>query len=293
MISLNLTDNVPFKEPARRIPPALFQEVKEHLHEMMAAGAVRPSQSPYSSNVVIARKKDGSIRFCVDFRKLNNKTIKDAYAIPRVEDSLHLLAGARYFSKLDLRSGYWQVEVKEEDKHKTAFQMGNLGFYEFNRMPFGLCNAPASFQRIMERCMGDLNLRDCLIYLDDVIIFSTTFEEHLDRLEAVFSRLKQHNLKLKPSKCEFFKAEVTYLGHVVLEEGIRTDPSKLEAVQKWPVPKTIKEVRSYLGFTGYYRRFIRDYAKIARPLNDLLVGHCTSKKNRNKKSKPAPFVWTE
>ena len=229
----------------------------------------------------------------MDFRKLNNKTIKDAYAIPRVEDSLHLLAGARYFSKLDLRSGYWQVEVKEEDKHKTAFQMGNLGFYEFNRMPFGLCNAPASFQRIMERCMGDLNLRDCLIYLDDVIIFSTTFEEHLDRLEAVFSRLKQHNLKLKPSKCEFFKAEVTYLGHVVSEEGIRTDPSKLEAVQKWPVPKTIKEVRSYLGFTGYYRRFIRDYAKIARPLNDLLVGHCTSKKNRNKKSKPAPFVWME
>ena len=128
---INLTDNAPFKEPARIIPPALFKEVKEHLHEMMAHGAVRPSQSPYCSSVVIAQKKDGSLRFSVDFRKLNNKTIKHAYAIPRVGDSQHLLAGARYFSKLDLRSGYWQVEVKEGDKHKTAFQMRNLGFYEF------------------------------------------------------------------------------------------------------------------------------------------------------------------
>ena len=139
----------------------------------------------------------------------------------RTMHELHLLAGAKYFSKLDLRSGYWQVEIKEEDKHKTAFQVGGLGFYEFNRMPFGLCNAPASFQRLMERCMGELNLRDCLIYLDDVIIFSSTFEEHLERLDAVFSRLKQHNLKLKPSKCEFLKSEVTYLGHVVSEAGIR------------------------------------------------------------------------
>ena len=234
---IKLTDNEPFKEPARRIPPALFQEVKEHLKEMMAAGAIRPSHSPYSSNVVIVRKKDGTIRFCVDFRKLNSKTVTDAYAIPRVEDSLHLLAGARYFSKLDLRSGYWQVEIKEEDKNKTAFQVGGLGFYEFNRMPFGLCNAPASFQRLMERCMGELNLRDCLIYLDDVIIFSSTFEEHLERLDAVFSRLKQHNLKLKPSKCEFLRSEVTYLGHVVSEEGIRTDPEKTKAVKNWPVPK--------------------------------------------------------
>ena len=143
------------------------------------------------------------------------------------------------------------------------------------------------------RPLVDLNLRDCLIYLDYVIIFSTTFEEHLDRLEAVISRLKQHNLKLKPSKCDFSKAEVTYLGQVVSEEGICTDPNKLESVQKRPVPIAIKEVRSYLGFTGYYRRFIKDYAKIARPLNDFLVGHYTSKKNRNKRSKPAPFVWTK
>ena len=291
---IKLTDDEPFKEPARRIPPALFEEVKEHLKEMMAAGAIRPSHSPYSSNVVIVRKKDGTIRFCVDFRKLNSKTVPDAYAIPRVEDSLHLLAGAKYFTKLDLRSGYWQVEIKDEDKNKTAFQVGGLGFYEFNRMPFGLCNAPATFQRLMERCMGELNLRDCLIYLDDVIIFSSTFEEHIERLEAVFSRLKQHNLKLKPSKCEFLRSEVTYLGHVVSEEGIRTDPEKTKAVKDWPVPKNVKEVRAYLGFTGYYRRFIKNYANIARPLNDLLVGHCTTKKTKaKKKTKQTPFVWTE
>ena len=201
---IDLTDYHPFKEPHRRIPPALIEEVREHLQEMLNTEVIKESSSLYSSNVVIVRKKDGTIRFCVDFRRLNNKTIKDAYAIPRVEDTLHLLSGAKYFSKIDLRSGYWQVEIFEADKHKTAFQVGTLGFYEFNRMPFVLCNAPASLQRLMERCMGDMNLRDCLIYLDDVIIFSTTFKEHLDRLEAVFTRLQENNLKLNASKSELF-----------------------------------------------------------------------------------------
>ena len=293
---IHLKDETPFKEPHRRIPPAIFQEVREHLKEMLEAEAIRPSASPYSSNVVIVRKKDGTIRFCVDFRKLNSRTKTDAYAIPRVDDTLHLLAGAKYFTKLDLRSGYWQVEIKEEDKEKTAFQVGTMGFYELNRMPFGLCNAPATFQRLMERCMGDLNLRDCLIYLDDIIIFSSTVEEHLQRLDAVFSRLSQHNLKLKASKCEFLKSKVTYLGHVVSEEGIETDPEKTEAIKSWPVPKTVKDVRAFLGFTGYYRKFIKNYAKIARPLNDLLIGHCTNNKKGNKpktKLKKAPFTWLE
>ena len=213
-----------------------------------------------------------------------------------MEGTLHLLADAKYFSRLDLRSGYWQLEIKEEDKSKTTFQVGTLGFFEFNRMPFRLWNAPATFQRLMERCMGSLNLRDCLIYLDDVIIFSTSFEEHKDRLEAVFSRLKQHNLKLKGSKCGFFRSEVTYLGHVVSPEGIRTDPEKTKSIRSWPVPTNVKEVRAFISFIGYYPRFIRNYARIARQLNDLLIGQCTSgktKRGKCSKQKKIPFFWTD
>ena len=181
-----MTDERPFKDPFRRISPAIIDEAREHINEMLAAEAICPSQSPFSSNVVIVRKKDGSIRLCIDFRKLNQRTVNDAYAIPRTEDSLHLLAGSKFFTKLDLKAGYWQVELKEEDKAKTAFQVGNIGFYECSRMPFGLCNAPATFQRLMERAMGELNLKDCLIYFNDIIIFSESFDQHLERLEAVF-----------------------------------------------------------------------------------------------------------
>jgi len=227
---IELLNNEPFKEPCRRIPPALFGEVKQHIQEMLDIGAIRESKSPFSSNVVIVRKKDGTIRFCIDFRKLNARTKKDAYANPRVEDTLHMLSGAKYFSKLDLKSGYWQVELDEADKEKTAFQVWGVWFFEANRMPFGLCNAPATFQRLMERCMGELNLKDCLIYLDDIIIYSADIDSHLERLDAVFKRLAEFNLTIKPSKCEFFKTETTYLGHVVSSEGIKADPKKTDAV---------------------------------------------------------------
>ena len=214
---------------------------------MLEAGAVRECQSPFSSNVVLVRKKDGLLRFCIDFRKLNSRTIKDAYTLPRIDDTIDTLLGAKFFSKLDLRSGYWQVEMKEEDKYKTAFSVGNLGFYECNRMAFGLTNAPATFQRLMERTMGELNLRECLIFLDDILIFSENFEDHLERLEAVFSRLKQQGLKLKPSKCEFFKTSVKYLGHVVSLNGVQTDPDKINALASWPEPNNVKELRFSLA----------------------------------------------
>ena len=200
---LKLTDDTPFKEPYRRIPPGLYEEVRQHLKEMIEAGAIQPSKSPFSSNVVLVQKKDGSLRFCIDFRKLNGRTVKDAYTLPRIDDTMDTLLGAKYFSKLDLCSGYWQVEMKEEDKEKTAFTVGNLGFYKCNRMAFGLTNAPATFQRLMERCMGELNLKECLIFLDDILIFSESFDEHLSRLNAVFSRLHKHGLKLKAYKCDF------------------------------------------------------------------------------------------
>ena len=289
--TIKLTDDTPFKDSYRRIPPGLFEEVRAHLKEMLDAGAIRESESPYSSNVVLVRKKDGSLRFCIDFRKLNSRTIRDSYNLPRIDDTIDTLIGAKYFTKLDLRSGYWQVEVEESDKHKTAFTVGNLGFYECNRMAFGLTNAPATFQRLMERCMGEMNLKECLIFLDDILVFSSTFEEHLERLEAVFSRLKQHGLKLKPSKCEFFKNRVTYLGHVVSESGVETDPDKISALASWPEPDNVKSLRSFLGFTGYYRRFIKDYAKIVKPLNDLLVGHPTHKPVSRKKRKKSSVLW--
>lgn len=285
---INLSDPTPFKDTYRRIPPGMFEEVREHLRDMDSAGAIRESKSPFSSNVVLVRKKDGSLRFCIDYRKLNNRTIKDAYSLPRIDETIDSLVGSTLFSKLDLRSGYWQVPIKEEDKYKTAFSVGALGFFECNQMAFGLTNAPATFQRLMERCMGELHLKECLIYLDDIIIFSDSVDSHFRRLEAVFQRLELHNLKLKGSKCEFFRPQVQYLGHIVSSRGVETDPEKIAALKTYPVPTSLKELRSFLGFSGYYRRFLENYAQIAKPLNDLLVGVPTNKSSQKSK---VPFIW--
>ena len=203
---------------------------------MVDVGAIRRSFSPWASAVVLVRKKDGGLRFCIDLRKLNNTTVKDGYSLPRIEDTLDCLHGAVWFSTLDLKSGYWQVEVEEEAKPLTAFTVGPLGFWECERMPFGLTNAPATFQRLMESCLGQLHLNWCIIYLDDIIVFSRTPEEHIHRLRAVFVKLKAAGLKLKPSKCDFFKKEIKYLGHVVSEQGVSTDPDKIKLSQNGPNP---------------------------------------------------------
>ncbi len=282
--TINLTDDHPIKERYRRIPPSLHQEVRDHLQEMLRCGVIRPSKSPFAAPIVLVRKKDDSLRFCCDFRRLNAKTVRDSYSIPRIEDTLDTLCGSRWYSTLDLKAGFWQLEIEESDKHKTAFTVGPLGFFEWNRLPFGLTNSPATFQRLMEMSMGDLYLTQCLLYLDDIVVFSKSFETHLDRLGNVFSRLKEHGLKLKASKCVFFRQEVKYLGHIINQHGIRTDPDKVSAVQNWPVPSNLKELRKFLGFTGFYRKFVRNYAQIARPLYSLM-------KAENSKAKF--FPWGE
>ena len=277
---IRLNDYTPFKERYRRVPPHLYEEVRRHLKEMVEIGAIRKSNSPWASAVVLVRKKDGSLRFCIDLRHLNNRTIKDAYSLPRIEETLDCLNGAKIFTSLDLKSGYWQVEMEEESKPLTAFTVGPLGFFECERMPFGLTNAPATFQRLMESCLGDLHLNWCIIYLDDIIVFSETPKEHIKRLRGVFQKLASAGLKLKPNKCEFFKKKITYLGHVVSEEGIEVDPKKTEAVKNWPVPETVTDVRSFLGFTNQYRKFIPKYAHVARPLNELISGDNSKKKKK-------------
>ena len=251
-----MNNPVPFKERYRRIPPHQYEEVRKHLKEMEEIGAIRRSNSPWASPVVLVHKKDGSLCFCIDLQKLNARTIKDAYSLPRIEELLDCLNGAHIFSSLDLKSGYWQVELDDDSIPLMAFTVGPLGFYECVRMPFGLTNAPATFQRLMESCLGQLHLSWCIIYLDDIIIHARTPEEHLERLEAVFERLKKAGLKLKPSKCTFFKDRIAYLGHIVSKQGIEADPKKIEAIRNWPQPKTVTEVRSFLGFTNYYRKFM-------------------------------------
>ena len=203
--TIKVTDPVPFKERYRRILPSQYEAVRKHLQEILDLGAIRLSDSPWCSAVVLMKKKNGELRFCIDLRKLNARTVKDAYSLPRIDVTLDKLKGSCVFSSLHLKSGYWQVEINEESKQYTAFTLGPLGLFECNRMPFGATNAPATFQRLSKSCLGDLNLNWCIIYLDDVVVYDPTVKEHLVRLEAVFQKLKDAGLKVKPSKCNLFK----------------------------------------------------------------------------------------
>ena len=265
-----VTDETPVAQAYRRIPPSALSEVRDHLDNLLHRGIIRPSSSPYAAPIVVVRKKSGEIRLCCDYRRLNDVTRRDSYPLPRIEECLDALGGAKFFTTLDLASGYHQVAMEEEDKAKTAFTCP-FGLFEWNRMPFGLCNAPATFQRLMMQVMQQHIFQILLVYLDDLLIFAPTFDKHLEALRAVFDRLRDVGVKLNPSKCQLGQQEVAFLGHRISKDGIATDPDKITAVQNFKVPTTAKEVRSFVGFASYYRRFIKDFAKIARPLNGILA----------------------
>lgn len=264
-----VVDEAPVSQPYRRIPPNQYKEVREHISELLRKGVIQESSSSYASPVVLVRKSDGSLRLCVDYRRLNAKTRRDAFPLPRIEESLDALSGAEFFSTIDLASGYHQVAVHEKDRDKTAFTTP-FGLYEYLRMPFGLCNAPATFQRLMQATMSDLVFQIVLIYLDDLLVFSSTFQDHIVRLETVLKRLRDTGLKVKVEKCHFLQPKVKFLGHEVSAQGISTDPDKISAVAKWPIPSTVKELRSFLGFCSYYRRFIEGFSQTAGPLHDVV-----------------------
>lgn len=286
-------DDVPVQLPFRRIPPHHLKEVKEHLQSLMRQGIIRESSSNYSSPIVLVRRKDGRLRICTDLRSLNFKVIRDMHPLPRIEESMDAIQGAKYFTCLDLRAAYNQILVAEEDVHKTAFSTP-FGLYEHVRMPFGLKNAPACFQRLLNSILRKELFEILLCYLDDILVYGRTIAEKLDRLEVVFQRLAENGLKLELNKCHFFKTKVIYLGHEVSADGIGTDPAKIDAVKKWPVPTTLHDLRSYVGFCSYYRRYVKNFTQRARPLHQLIT-QVSQKFPGKRQSKKASLegLWSE
>ncbi|CAH8583579.1 unnamed protein product [Schistosoma haematobium] len=261
-------DHIPLRQPLHRVPVHYQPQLESMIKDMLEKKIIVPSSSPWASPIVLVKKKDSSLRLCVDFRRLNAITKRDSFPLPRIDATLDAMKGARWFSTLDLASRYWQVEVRPQDRKKTAFTVPN-GLYEFQVMPFGLTNAPATFQRLMQTVLQGLVPHQCLIYLDDIIVYGRTPEQHNANLKAVLQRIKQHNLKVKPSKCRLLQKEVLFLGHRITEDGVATDQGKTSAIINWPQPKSAEDVRSFLGLASYYRRFVRDFASLAAPLHRL------------------------
>lgn len=262
------TNGEPFALQPYRTPVALRPFIKQHIQEMLDHGIIRHSMSPYRSPVVLVKKKTGDIRFCVDFRKLNSITVPDRYPLPRLDDLIDLLANSRWYSCLDLMSGFWQIGICEADKHKTCF-VTEFGAYEFNRLAFGLQGAPSLFQRAMDRILQPVKGVCALVYIDDIIVYSKTLEEHARDLQRVFDLIRESGMKIKASKCSFAKAEVVYLGFKISAKGILPCQDKINAVLNFPTPDNVKKLRSFLGLANFYRKFIANFASKTHVLTVL------------------------
>ncbi|XP_052778481.1 uncharacterized protein LOC128215916 [Mya arenaria] len=276
--SINTGDAVPIKQRPRRVPLAYAEEEKQAIEDLLNKGVIKKSTSPWASPIVLVRKKNGSVRPCVDYRRVNALVKPDGFPLPRIQDCLDAVADSQYFSSLDLTSGYFQIPLKKEDVPKSAFAC-KFGQYEMVRMPFGLNNAASTFQRTIELVLQGLQWETCLVYIDDIVVFGSDLEQHLGRLEEVLSRIREAGLKLKPEKCNLLQTEVRFLGHIVSAKGVKPDPSNIAKIIGWPRPENQKQVKQFVATGSYYRRFVKDFAKLARPLIDL------TKKDR-------PFQWT-
>ena len=279
-----LTDYKPINKAPYRTSAKEKEIIKTQVNEMLDQGVIRPSISDYASPVVLVKKKNGDMRFCVDNRALNAVTVKDRFPLPLIDDLIHHLQGCHYISTWDLFSGYWQVPIKEDHKKYTAF-ICSEGLFEFNVLNFGLTNAPAVFQRLMQKVFSGYLWVFVLCYIDDIVIYSKTFEDHLKHIELAFKRLEEFNLKLQPKKCVFLPKLTKFLGYIISENGIEPDTEKIQSVKDFPTPKNQRQVRAFLGLSGYYRSMIKNYAKVAKPLTNLLK-HVSSTKN-------SPVEWTE
>lgn len=271
---IDTRDDLPVYTKSYRYPYSLKEEVQTQIRDLLQQGIIRPSNSPWSSPIwVVPKKMDASgkkkWRLVVDYRKLNDKTIDNKYPIPNITEVLDKLGRCNYFTTIDLASGFHQIEVHPKDIKKTAFTVEH-GKYGFLKMPFGLKNAPSTFQRVMDNVLRDLIGKVCLVYMDDIIIYSTSLQEHLINLRKVFDALQRYNLKIQLDKSEFLCKEVAFLGHLVTADGVKPNPDKVIAIKNWPIPKNETELRGFLGTLGYYRRFIKDFARIVKPLTNQL-----------------------
>ena len=263
-------DARPIRQHPRRIPYGeAREEASKQVKALLRGNLVRPSNSPWAQPIVMVRKKDGSWRMCVDYRRVNAITRKDSFPLPRIDEALDALSGSRYYCTIDLVKGYHQIPVRPKDVEKTAF-VTHDGLFEYVAMPFGLCNAPGTCQRLMYLVLEGLIGRECLSYIDDILIYGKTRVELLDRLARVLTRLREAGLKVKPTKCRFFEEEVTFLGHRVNSAGVRPDDFKIKAVMEWPEPSTVKDLQGFLGLVNYFNRYIANFATLASPLYERI-----------------------